>query len=85
MKILGRSTVKSLTVKISGMRMASYILLQRQTTKNTSGENTSGPLGKLRVNPVVNDPNPTGKNTTDLVIYSKPKSKNPTETSSGEK
>jgi len=85
MKMRGLSTARNLTVRISGMRMASYILSQRQTTKSTSGENTSGPLGKLRVNPVVNDPNPTGKNTTDLVIYSKPKSKNQTKTSSGEK
>jgi len=76
---------RRLIVKISGMRMASYILSQRQTTKNTSAESISGRFGKLRVNPVVNDPNPTGKNTTDLVIYSKPKSKNPTETSSDEK
>jgi len=85
MKIHGLTTGRRLIVKISGMRMASYILSQRQTTKSISEESISGPLGKLRVNPVVNDPNPTGKNTTDLVIYSKPKSKNPTKTSLGEK
>jgi len=85
MKIHGLTTERRSTVKISGMRMASYILSQRQTTKNTSVESIFGRFEKLRVNPVVNDPNPTGKNTTDLVTYSKPKSKILTETSSGEK
>jgi len=78
MKMRGLSTVRNLTVKISGMRMASYTLSPHQKARSTSAESTSGLSEKLRVNRVVNEPNPTGKHTTDLVMYSKPKSKNPT-------
>ena len=81
MKMRGLSTVRNLTVRISGMRMASYILSPHQKTRSTSEESTSGLSGKLRVNRVVNEPNPTGKHTTDLVTYSKPKSKNQTKNS----
>jgi len=77
--------VRNLTVKISGMRMASYTLSPHQKARSTSVESTSGLSEKLRVRPVVSDPNLTGKHTTDLVTYSKPKSKNQTENSSEEK
>jgi len=85
MKMHGLLMVRNLIVKISGMLMASYILSPHQKARSTSAESTSGLSEKLKVNPVVNDPNPTGKHTTDLVIYSRPKSKTQTETSSGEK
>jgi hypothetical protein len=77
--------VRNLIVKISGMRMASYTLSPHQKARSTSVESTSGLSEKLRVRSVVNDPNPTGKHTTDLVTYSKPKSKTPTKISSDEK
>jgi len=77
--------VRNLIVKISGMRMASFTLSQHQRARSTSVESTSGLSEKLRVRPVVSDPNLTGKSIMAPVIYSKPKSKTPTKISSDEK
>jgi len=76
MKMRGLSTERNLTVKILGMRMASYTLSQHQRARSTSVESTSGLSEKLRVRPVVSDPNLTGKSIMAPVICSKPKSKN---------
>ena len=73
------------TVKISATRMGSYILSPRLTVRSISEENTSGPLGKLRVNPVVNDPSLTGNPIMVPATSSKKKSNNQTETSSSER
>ena len=85
MKILGRLTVKSLTVKISGTRMGSYTSSPRRKARSISEENTSG----LSVKPVeklaASDPNPTGKHTMDPVMYSNLRSKTLTRISSDEK
>jgi len=73
------------TVKISATRMGSYILSPRLTVRSISEENTSGPLGRLRVNPVVNDPSLTGNPIMVPATSSKNKSKSQTETSSSER
>jgi len=85
MKTHGHSTGKYSTVKISATRMGSYTLSPLLTVRSTSVENTSGPLGKLRVNPVVNDPSLTGNPIMVPVKSSRLKSKNQIKTSSGEK
>jgi len=85
MKTHGLSTGKNLTVKISATRMGSYILSPLLTVRSTSVENTSGPSGKLRVNPVVNDPSLTGNPIMVPVKSSRQRSNNQTKISLGEK
>jgi len=85
MKILGHSTEKSLTVKISATRMGLCMSLRHRKARSISDVNTSG----LSVKPVervaASDPNPTGKHTMDPVSYSKLRSKILTNPSSNEK
>jgi hypothetical protein len=85
MKTHGHSTGKYSTVKILATRMGSYTLSPHLTVRSTLGASTSGPSGKLRVNPVVNDPNLTGNPTMVPVKCSKLKSNNQTNLCSSEK
>jgi len=85
MKTHGHSTGKYSIVKISATRMGSYTLSPRLTVRSISEENTSGPLGRLRVNPVVNDPSLTGNPIMVPVTSSKNKSNNQIKASSSER
>jgi len=85
MKTHGRSTEKSLQVKISATRMVLSTSSRHQKARSISDVNTSG----LSVKPVekvaASDPNPTGKHTMDPVTYSNLRSKILTKAYSGEK
>ena len=85
MKTRGLLMGKYSTVKILATRMGSYTLSPHLTVRSTSEENTSGPSGRLRVNPVVNDPNLTGNPTMVPAKPLKKKSKNQTNLCSNEK
>ena len=85
MKTRGLLMGKYSTVKISATRMGSYTLSPVLTVRSTLVESISGPSGKLRVNPVVNDPNLTGNPTMVPVKSSKLKSNNQTNLCSSEK